>query len=400
MKGLRGAVFAACCLPALSLGCGGSPGTRAIDGAVEPSIDGTVEPSIDAGAFPFTPSNLPAGALAFDGLGDLMMGAATCSGPIAIDTDALALSGCSSLVADRDFRFRMIDQRDGGRAALLLTRSSQIEVGTRVAVRGTLPLILAAADRIDVGGLLEAAALGAAAPAGGFAPPPPPKASGRGPGGGGGTAPGGGGAGSYCGLGGKGGPSSNGETNGGGARYGNATITPLAGGSSGGNAGTWEGGAGGGALQLVAGVRIAVPATGAIHAGGGGGDREGCGGGSGGAILLEAPSVVVGGVLAANGGGGGSAGESGHDAAPDDQPASGGGPVHAIAGEGGNGAAGSTLVGGQGRPNPDFVNGDFSGGGGGGAGWIRINGEATVTGILSPGLDTTCASVGSLRSGP
>jgi hypothetical protein len=386
MKELRGTVLFASCLPALTLGCGSSPGAAAPDAADALAID--------AAGFAFAPSNLPAGALAFEGLEDLVIGAG-CEGEITIDTDAGTVSGCPSLIAGRHFRFRTVDQRDGGMAALLLTRSVRIDAGMRVAVRGRLPLVLAAADRIDVGGLLQAAALGAAAPAGGFAPAPPGKGPGLGPGGGGGADPGGGGGGSYCGRGGPGGPNSAGGANAGGARYGNPTITPLAGGSSGGNGGNWQGGAGGGALQLVAGRRIAVSATGAVHAGGGGGDREGCGGGSGGALLLEAPSVIIGGVLAANGGGGGSGGDDGRDATPDDQPAAGGAAVHLNTGEGGTGAAGATLDGGQGRPNPDFVNGDFSGGGGGGAGWIRINGEATVTGVVSPGLDTPCASIGS-----
>jgi hypothetical protein len=388
MKGLRGTVLFACCLPALSLGCGASPGAAARDAADAIAMDAAVPG--------FAPSNLPAGALAFEGLGDLVIGAG-CAGDIVIDTDAGTLSGCPSLIAGTHFRFRTVDQRDGGMAALLLTRSGQIEAGMRVAVRGRLPLVLAASDRLDIAGLLQAAALGSAVPAGGFPSSPPVKGPGLGPGGGGGAAPGGGGGGSYCGLGGKGGPSSSGGANAGGARYGNPSVTPLLGGSSGGNGGNWDGGAGGGALQLVAGRRIAVPATGAVHAGGGGGEREGCGGGSGGALLLEAPSVIIGGVLAANGGGGGSGGEAGRDATPDDQPAAGGGAVHLNLGEGGSGAAGATLDGGEGRPNPDFVNGDFSGGGGGGAGWIRINGEATVTGVLSPGLDTPCASIGPLR---
>jgi hypothetical protein len=125
-----------------------------------------------------------------------------------------------------------------------------------------------------------------------------------------------------------------------------------------------------------------------VTAGGGGGEREGGGGGSGGAILLEAPSVITGGVVAANGGGGGSAGEAGANASGDDRAAAGGGAVHLSTGEGGAGEAGATVEGADGRPNPDFVNGDFSGGGGGGAGYIRINGESTVTGTLSPALGT------------
>jgi hypothetical protein len=45
------------------------------------------------------------------------------------------------------------------------------------------------------------------------------------------------------------------------------------------------------------------------------------------------------------------------------------------------------------------VTGIYEGGGGGGAGVIRINttsGSATITGKLSPGLDTDCATQGKL----
>ncbi|MCK5798273.1 MAG: hypothetical protein KAI47_13870 [Deltaproteobacteria bacterium] len=113
----------------------------------------------------------------------------------------------------------------------------------------------------------------------------------------------------------------------GGGICGNATLIPLVGGSGGGggrklysdNPAGWQGtsqpspgGAGGGAIQIVAAMSIALKPGAIINVGGGGGPSPihyggGSGGGSGGAILLEAPivSVATGAILAANGGGGG-----------------------------------------------------------------------------------------------
>src|SRR3954471_17550068 len=202
MKELRASVLAVCCVPALSLACGSSPAQSARDAEAD------AWPA-DAAAVTFVPSNLPANALAFDGLEDLVIGADCGGAEATIDTDSGAISGCPTLVAGRHYRFAVVAQTDGGMAALLMTRSGQIQSGMRVMVRGRLPLVLVAAHRIDIAGLIDAAALGSAPPAGGAAPPPPVKGPGNGPGGGGGAAPGGGGGGggAYCGLGGKGGPS-------------------------------------------------------------------------------------------------------------------------------------------------------------------------------------------------
>ena len=72
--------------------------------------------------------------------------------------------------------------------------------------------------------------------------------------------------------------------------------------------------------------------------------------------------MVVAGGLAANGGAGGSASKFGQDANADDQPAP-GGEATFLTGEGGNGAAGLELDGEDGKPNPTFAEGDFSGAG-------------------------------------
>jgi hypothetical protein len=386
----RLASLVALCAPAASFACG----------APAKSADPIVDAASDAGSkFPFALSNLTAAALSEVPSDQLIIGPTSCEGRVEVelDTELGTLPGCPALRAGIHYRYATTTQNDGSLVALFLTRGLRIEAGMRVLVRGRLPLIAVAQDGIDIAGTLGATALGSTPVAGGFAPPGGAKGNGTGPGAGQGDAPGGGGGGAHCGGGGRGGPAGNGGSNGGGPRNGSARIVPLAGGSSGGNGGHWEAGAGGGAIQLVAGRRIAILPTGVVHAGGGGGEREGGGGGSGGAILLEAPSVIVGGVLAVNGGGGGSGGEAGADATAGDQPARGGQAVFLNTGEGGNGAAGTTVDGGAGNPNPTFVNGDYSGGGGGGAGYLRINGTAIVTGTLSPALGTPCASLGVLE---
>jgi hypothetical protein len=380
-------LLAAFAIPAASLACSAA--------STAPPIEHDAAALSDAAAtWTFAPSNVPVAELAEIPDGDLVIGPDNCAGhtELELDTDQGALPGCPALLAGLHFRFTTITQSDGSQAALFLTRGVRIEAGMRVLVRGRLPLIVVARAGIDIAGTLGATAFGGTPVAGGFAPRAAEKGNGNGPGAGSGQAPGGGGGGAYCGDGGKGGPSSTGGTNAGGARHDNPRLVPLQGGSSGGNGGSREAGAGGGAIQLVAGRRLAILPGGVVHAGGGGGEREGAGGGSGGAVLLEAPVVIVGGVVAVNGGGGGSGGEIGADATADDRPAGGGGAVFLNTGEGGSGAAGATVDGADGNPNPTFVNGDYSGGGGGGAGYLRINGEYTVTGTLSPALGTPCVS--------
>jgi hypothetical protein len=137
-----------------------------------------------------------------------------------------------------------------------------------------------------------------------------------------------------------------------------------------------HGGAGGGAIRLVA--HDAIVVDGSVSANGAGGAgaplRSACGGGGGGAgghVALEAAAVTVGGTLAANGGGGGGGGGStgnfgtdGSDGKIDAAPAPGGGPsAMGCGGQGGAGAAGIQLGGSDGVP-------DACGGGGGGGGAV------------------------------
>jgi hypothetical protein len=152
----------------------------------------------------------------------------------------------------------------------------------------------------------------------------------------------------------------------------------------------YPGGDGGGAVFLVAGTRIEV--TGDINASGGGGkggaiggnaNSGGAGGGSGGLIWLDAPSVIVAGDVFANGGGGGgsSAGAfPGGTGGTSADPVTGGAAGTSSNGDGGTGAAGSTL---DGAPGVSSAGG--GGGGGGGAGFIQIYSQSPqLTGSISP----------------
>ncbi len=161
-----------------------------------------------------------------------------------------------------------------------------------------------------------------------------------------------------------------------GAMYGNAELIPFLPGSGGGTTPEHgpEGGNGGGALHLVAGESIYVGPNARIVANGELGvelSQYASGGGSGGAILLEAPNVEVRGLLQARGGRGGDADHGGDGGAP---------PT-----DGQNGGSW----------------GEF-GGGGGSHGRIRINSDSgasaiAIDAILEPGIDTGCATFGSLH---
>lgn len=153
-----------------------------------------------------------------------------------------------------------------------------------------------------------------------------------------------------------------------------------------------QGGSGGGAVYLLAGEAIEVTSTGSINASGAGGQRGdvasgGGGGGAGGLIVLDAPTVTVGGELFARGGGGGGGGGTapGTNGLEATSATSGAGGGAAGTSGGGSGAPGcggpNGTVGGFPTTNPAT----FGGGGGGGAcGYIRIYGNRTITGTLSP----------------
>lgn len=216
------------------------------------------------------------------------------------------------------------------------------------------------------------------------------------------AATGGGGGGAFGGLGGTGGDGHDGADGGvGGAVFGTPELVPLVGGCNGGNGGLSDvadhGGAGGGALQLSVGGTLTISGTiSAAGGGGSGGDQTGNnyggagGGGSGGAILLEGNSVSVStsARITANGGAGGEGdgnnggaypgadGANGNTTSGSVTPGADGGAT-ANGGPGGDGAAGTTVNGGDGQ-NGSPANGN-GGGGGGGVGRIRINSATSCT---------------------
>jgi hypothetical protein len=187
--------------------------------------------------------------------------------------------------------------------------------------------------------------------------------------------------------------------------WGNATLVPLVGGSSGaGTVGGGFGGGGGGAVQLVSAAEVDIgggSALGGVNVGGCGGvggfTQGGSGGGSGGAILVEAPivKVLANGVLAANGGGGGTAQNGGGAAGLlGNQPALGGTNGSTMGGEGGYAGNAVTLSGSNGLD--ETAANEQGGGGGGGVGRIRLN---NVSGTLTPDPAATISpGIGTLNS--
>ena len=334
-------------------------------------------------SLPFVPTNLV----------DLSLAGIT--GDLVFDRDSRGMlnfnPGEASASPDSAYTYQEVVQSDGSRLAVFAARNVRIEAGVWVRVHGTMPVALVALETMVIAGTLDAGADGGRSYAGGFEGPAITDTSSDGNGPGGGFAGAGehsGGGGSHCGTGGTDG---NGEGVGG-RTYGNDILSPLIGGSSGGGV---FAGAGGGAVELVAGESVHIVALGAVTTGGGGGDWGGAG--SGGAVLIEAPEVIVDGVVAANGGGGGSIGQVGENAKESDSPAAGASNDSYPGDEGGNGSAGAAIDGGDGRCSA--IPCHIPGTGGGGAGWIRVNtasGDAVVSGVLSPSADTECATFGQI----
>ena len=367
-------------------------------GSSSPSIGSSDAADADkaqVGPLGFTPSNIDLAKLDFKGIGDIDC---TATGGISTSSTPGTL-GCSE---QTQRNFTVVTQSDGTKLGVWVARSWRIEPNVTLGLDGDegadFPLVLVATETIDILGGLDGVPNGNGAVGGGFRGSS--TGSGGGPGGGGAAGSNNaGGGGSYCGVGGTGGAEKGAANAPGGSSYGTAKLVPLTGGSSGGGDELCAG-AGGGAIQLVAGVSVTIGAGASVNVGGGGGSFGSCGGGSGGALLIESPSVTVDGALAANGGAGGSCGNSGGNGLPSAKPAAGGsstqsGPTVV----GGSGSAGATTQGGDGQAstNPEF---SCTAGGGGGAGRIRINtsaGKASVAGAsLSPGDATPCLTQGTL----
>jgi len=308
----------------------------------------------------------------------------------------------------------IVTQSDGSKVHLYVVKSLKVEPAGHVTVNtpvGGLPLVIVSLGDMTILGSIDVHAEGAQAFGGGFQSTQNGQ-KGAGPGGGppasgvGATTKGAGaGGGSYCGKGGPGAVEAMSPTQAGAATasYGTPEITPLVGGSSGGS-GSFGAGAGGGAVQLVAGGQFSLGEGTSINVGGGGGapavssnfGDNSSGGGSGGSILIEAKGVQINGILAANGGGGGGVSATGTNGTPDAKPAPGG--ASAGVGAGGAGGAASSIDG----ATPASVEPGPVGGGGGGVGRIRINstsGAALIAAnaVLSPPVTTMCVTQGKVK---
>ncbi|MBX3233351.1 MAG: hypothetical protein KIT84_33690 [Labilithrix sp.] len=358
-----------------TLGGGGGAGGRD-GGGVVPTARGC-----GGLGFDFAASNVDVGTLTFpEGADD---------GDVLVDQSCPinGESGDLCFVRGESYAFQRVTTPAGDVAVFSMCRF-RVQPAATLEVRGSLPIVIVALDVIDVQGTFSAVGSGAASIA---------KSKGGGQGGGEYLSGGGGGGGGFCGRGGAGGLFG-GTGAPGGSPYGTPELVPLLIGS----AGAAESNgycAGGGAIQLTAGRSVTVGAGGRLNVGGDGGYYY-SGGGSGGAVLLEAPAVSIAGIVAANGGGGGGGGTTNHDGAaggPSDRPAPGGSAGTDSAGGEGSGGAGVDGAAGLHR-----TEGTARGGGGGGAGRVRINSRtpAEVSGVVSPSLDTPCATRGPLRSTP
>jgi len=339
------------------------------------------------------PSNIPSTA-ALSGDGDLTITGNGCAANG--ETGKISCSGHEIT----GYGYELVEQTDPdhSKLAVFSARNFTIESSAKLSLTGPYPVALVAKDTLRVNGTVVATVDGIytqTAYAGGFSGVQGP-GPGNGPGAG--DAPdaalkAGAGGGAFCGAGGPGG-GTGGPASNGGKPYGEKTLHPLLGGSSGGASDYGTSGGGGGAIHLFARSAVEIGLTGIVAALGGGGNSLHTGAGSsGGAILIEAPKVRVAGIITASGGGGGAyaetAGESGR---LDGKPAKGGAGVNS----GGDGSSGTVI---DGSPGVKGATGSVGGSGGGGAGWVRINtasGSADITGTISPALTTKCASQGVL----
>jgi hypothetical protein len=299
------------------------------------------------------------------------------------DTGAWACNGVDPAVAGNTFT----QTGAGGNARVWVFSSLTIEPGATLEITGAKPAIIVAST-VSISGAITSEAGQQSESGSGPNNTESGGACANGSAAGLGT---GGGGGAFCGTGGSGASGDAGTVAAGGVAYGTASLIPLLAGGAGGYCN--GGGNGGGAVQISAYGSFVLLSGASISVNGSAGNQEyvGGGAGAGGAILIESPSVSIAGTLAANGGSGADSTANGSD-----------GPISAT-GVGGGGAAGGAGSGGAtvNGANGIFVNtaGPDVGGGGGGAGWIRINtsGMPTLSGaVISPAATTSCYSVGAL----
>jgi hypothetical protein len=369
-------------------------------GEQPPPIDAAIDAPPDA---PDAPPDAPPDAQACFGGGIVQVCLATTPGePLMIASDKTvdtsSLSNCAA-----------VKSSNGDYCVLA---GNDITITAKLRGIGSRPLVLIASGTISTTGvgLIDVGshrlASGASEKGAGASPPSPicqpgtpPPATGGGTGGGAG--------GSFLGSGGNGGTGGNGGSGGmPAARV--STVTTLRGGCPGqdGQGGTGNfglGGQGGGAVYLLAGVKIDIRGNGINAAGEGGGGGIAAvggagGGGSGGMIAFEAPMITASALLLASGAGGGGgagsgagtvAGANALDPTSTSTPSGGLGFVGNMTngGNGGDGSAmNSTQAGGGGGGNGDNVGGNHGGGGGGGGGTglISAPNPATLGTNLSP----------------
>jgi hypothetical protein len=326
--------------------------------------------------------------LCFD---ELPSGTLSISGAATLDTATVGGVHCTAIAP-----------QPGGPSLCVVARATiRVEPAATLRVTGPNPLVLVAAETIEVAGVIDASGHsdGVAGPGARTiaCQGQTPGQNAQGEDGGGGGA-----GGSFGGAGGNGG---NGVGGPGGGVAGPVSAAALViggcpgsrGGNGGGGGGGSPGGPGGGAIYAIA--RGSISITGTIAASGGGGrggtggansGGGGGGGGSGGLIALDAPAAAVTGRLHANGGGGGGGngdaptarGDDGSDPVMPATAAPGGGGGNGGGGNGGAGfAQGSPARPGNGT-NSTYCGG---GGGGGGAGVIRVfQAPGTLGGSVSP----------------
>ena len=364
-------------------------------------VDGSAKdgaPVADASHGPgFVPSHVS--------LDDVVPGASSLAGAHDIDTEQLQIDGAGPAPG-------ILFAAEPGHDDWAVLSVRDFNVTNDLRVHGRRALVVIAVGSIEIGAKLHAGAEQRT-------PGPGGQFTGQGAGSDGKHSniddSGGGGAG-HATVGAAGGDSMS-SSNGQGGAAGGDYSTELAGGSGGGagagvagsnpcppDRGFSLGGAGGGVVQLSAGVSISVLFAGVIDAGGGGG-RGGCkeaasaggGGGSGGSLWLEAPTMNLAGTLTANGGAGGAGGrvsgtdsndgQDGQDGHASAVPAAGGSSAGMGSGAGGNGG----VLGIGPQPGEKATNG---GGGGGAYGRIRLRtrAAAAITGaqtVFSPAPDRT-----------
>ena len=394
------AALASVCCTLMSGACSVNNAPATADaGSVTPGADGATDPALG-----FVPSNV-----SLSGIDLTMAGDSDIATLCELSTEPAPTPGGTCLTNAVE---AIVTQSDGSKVHVFVVKSLTVEPSGHITVNGPgLPLVIVSLGDMTILGPIDVHAEGDRAMGGGFQSTQNGQ-KGAGPGGGppasgvaATTKGAGAGGGSYCGKGGPGAVEAMSTTQAGPATapYGTPEIVPLVGGSSGGS-GSFGSGAGGGAVQLVAGGQFSLGSGIYINVGGGGGapavssnfGDNSSGGGSGGSILIEAKGVQIAGILAANGGGGGGVSAVGINGTPDAKPAPGG--AHAGDGAGGAGGAAMSIDG----ATPASVDPGPVGGGGGGVGRIRINstsGAAVIaaSAILSPPVATACVTQGKVK---